>query len=66
MKCYVIRMGFNFESEKDAHGNNFFSTIEQAVDWGKLNLLPGQKFWVCDENGGVLVISQVPQIVGNA
>ena len=52
MIYYVIRMGKSFEDEKAAHGNNFFSTPEQASDWAKLNLHLGQKFMICDENGG--------------
>lgn len=66
MKIYVVRMGENFEKAKAAHGDNFFRTTQEAVDWGKMMLEPGQRFWVCDENGGVLVISQAPRIVGRA
>lgn len=66
MRYYVIRMGKSFEDEKAAHGNNFFSTPEQASDWAKLNLHLGQKFMICDENGGVILISQAPPIEGNA
>lgn len=62
---YVIRMGEDFETAKAAHGDNYFISVQAAVDWGKLMLSPGQRFWVCDKDGGVMVISQVPRIVGN-
>lgn len=66
MRYYVVRNGRNFEQEKAAHGNNFFTDLQMAIDWGKLFLDPGQKFWVCDENGGVFAIITVPMIVGHA
>lgn len=59
-------MGKNFEEERDAHNDKPFSTSNLALDWAKLNLEPGQKFWICDENGGICISSHVPQIVGNA
>lgn len=66
MKIYLVYMGENFESAVARHGDNYFLSAQEAVDYGKLNLEPGQRFWVCDENGGVLVISQAPKIVGRA
>lgn len=66
MKLYLVRMGENFETAKKNNGNNHFSSLEQASDWAKLNFQPGQRFWICDENGGVIAIGVVPQIVGNA
>ena len=66
MKIYVVRMGENFEKAKEAHGDNYFTSTQEAIEWGKLMFSPGQRFWVCDENGGVLVISQAPRIVGKA
>lgn len=66
MKIYLVYMGENFESAVARHGDNYFLSAQEAVDYGKLNLEPGQRFWVCDENGGVLVISQAPRLVGRA
>jgi len=66
MKIYLVYMGENFESAVARHGDNYFLSAQEAVDYGKMNLEPGQRFWVCDENGGVLVISQAPRIVGRA
>lgn len=66
MRIYLVYMGENFESAKARHGDNFFKSADEAVEFGKMMLEPGQRFWVCDENGGVLVISQAPRIVGKA
>lgn len=64
MKLYLVRMGESFEKAKLEHGDNYFSSTEEAVTFGKLMFEPGQRFWVCDENGGVLVLSEAPKLGG--
>jgi hypothetical protein len=59
-------MGESFEVAKERHGDNYFKTIEEAVQLAKMLLEPGQRFWVCDENGGVIHIGQAPRIVGRS
>jgi len=66
MRIYLVYMGESFEAAVKRHGDNFFKSVNEAVDFGKMMLEPGQRFWVCNENGGVLVISQAPRIVGKA
>ena len=66
MKLYVVIMGESFEKAKAAHGENYFTSVEDAVTWAKLMLEPGKRFWVCDENGGVLQISAAPRLVGES
>lgn len=65
-RFYVVPMGDSFEEAKATHKNSFFTSVKDAVEWGKLLLPPGKKFWVCDQNGGVREISQVPPYEGNA
>jgi hypothetical protein len=66
IKCYVVVMGENFERAKEAHKDSPFLSTHSAMLWAALELNPGQKFWICDENGGVLVIAQAPIKVGHA
>lgn len=65
MKLYVVIMGESFEAAVSAHEGSFFTSLEDAVTWGKIMLEPGERFWVCDENGGVLTISSAPKIMGH-
>jgi len=65
MKLYIVWMGENFDSAKARHENNYFTSQEEAVEVAKMFASPGQRFWICDENGGVLYIGQGPRIVGN-
>jgi hypothetical protein len=66
MKLYVVIMGESFEKAKEAHGDNYFTSVEDAVNWAKLMLEPNKRFWVCDENGGVLQISSTARLVGRS
>lgn len=66
MRLYVVLMGENFEEVKANQGHMDFESLQDAKTWCQLNLAPGQKFMLCDENGGLLLISQVPRIVGKA
>lgn len=60
MRILVVRMGENFEKARAGYNGHYFTDLQEAIDWGKLTYLPGERFWVCDENGGVLHIGQVP------
>jgi hypothetical protein len=66
VRLYIVMMGENFDEAKSRHEGNFFSTVEEAVELAKMLLEPGQSFWVCDENGGVLYIGKAPKILGRA
>jgi hypothetical protein len=66
MRYYVVRMGENFEKAIEAHGDRPFTSVEDAKSWGQFNLQPGEKFWVANEDGGVLVIAVVPKHMGSA
>lgn len=66
MKIYVLIRGETFEEAKEAHGDKFFSSIEEAVLWCQINLDLGEKFFVCDENGGLLYVGFAPRLVGRA
>lgn len=66
MKLYVVIMGESFEKAKEAHGDNFFTSVEDAVNWARMMLEPAKRFWVCDENGGVLLIGSTPRFVGRS
>ncbi len=66
MKLYVVIMGENFEEAKEAHGESFFPNVEEAVLWCQISLDPGEKYMICDENGGLLYIGITPRLVGRA
>jgi hypothetical protein len=66
MKLYVVIMGENFEEAKKAHGDNFFPSVEEANLWCQITLDPGQRYMICDENGGLLYIGITSRLVGQA
>jgi hypothetical protein len=59
-------MGESFEKAKATHGENYFRNVEDAVSWAKIMLEPGCRFWVCDEDGGVVCVGTVPKVTGNS
>lgn len=66
MKVYVVIRGETFEEAKEAHGDSFFSSIEEAVMWCQISLDLGEKFMLCDEDGGLLYIGFTSRVVGRA
>jgi len=64
MKLYVVIMGESFEEAKEAHGENFFSNMEEAIMWCQISLDPGKKYMICDENGDLLYIGIAPRLIG--
>jgi len=66
MKFYVVIMGESFEDAKEAHGESFFPSVEEARLWCQISLDPGERYMICDENGGLLYIEVTPSLVGRA
>lgn len=66
MKFYIVKIGEDFTEAKLRQEYDNYESVQEALEYGKLILEPGKKFMVCDSKGGVLAISKVSELRGNA